>query len=77
MQDMIAARDRAIATAHAREATAQVPARACYFCDQPTKARARVGIPATESYTWTAVCIEDRDRAFRSVLAVDRLRDDR
>lgn len=77
MQDMIAARERAIATAKMREVTAQVPARPCYFCDQPTKGRARVGIPATESFTWTAVCVEDRDRAWRSRDAVDRIRDDR
>lgn len=70
---MTTTRERAIATSKAREATAQVPARPCYFCDEPTKARARVGIAATKSYTYTAVCVDDRDRAWRSRDVVDML----
>lgn len=77
MQDMLAARERALTTARMRVETSPLPARPCHYCDRPTKGRARVGIPATESFIWAAVCVDDRDRAWRSRDIVERLRDDR
>lgn len=77
MHDMLAARERALTTARMRVETSPLPARPCHYCDRPTKGRARVGIPATVSFVWAAVCVDDRDRAWRSRDTVERLRDDR
>lgn len=77
MQAMIAARERALTTARMRVETSPLPEQACHYCDHPTKGRARVGIPATESFIWTAVCVDDRDRAWRSRDIVDSILNDR
>lgn len=67
--------DHVRATALARDAAnTNVPARPCHYCGTETTHRARIGIPATESFSWEPVCFDDNDRAFRSRDEVEQTR---